>query len=111
MLMLGGIMGKLADIFGPRKVLIPSAIMVVGGICALSAGTKYWHFILSQGIVYGIGASGLFLPAMITASNWFEKKRGLATGIVSSGSSLGTLYLSTTWGRCIRTLIFLICSA
>ncbi|KAI5807308.1 MFS transporter [Peziza echinospora] len=89
MLMLGGIMGKLADMFGPRKVLIPSAIMVVGGICALSAGTKYWHFILSQGIVYGIGASGLFLPAMITASNWFERKRGLATGIVSSGSSLG----------------------
>ena len=55
----------------------------------LSLSTKYWQVLLSQGVVYGIGAAGLFLPGMVTSGQWFARRRGLALGIVASGSSVG----------------------
>lgn len=55
----------------------------------LSLCHKFWQVLLAQGIVYGIGAAGLFLPGIVATGQWFSSKRGLATGLVASGSSVG----------------------
>jgi MFS family permease len=54
-----------------------------------SLSTKYYQFILAQGLVSPIGASMIFYPAISSISTWFLKKRATAFGIVASGSSLG----------------------
>ncbi|KAF8421184.1 MFS transporter [Tirmania nivea] len=89
MFFLGPIIGISVDALGPRKIIIASSVVSVFGICMLSLCHKYWHVLLAQGIVYGIGAAGLFLPGLVATGQWFSSKRGLATGLVSSGSSVG----------------------
>ena len=54
-----------------------------------SLGTKYYQFILSQGICSPIGASLVFYPAMSATGTWFKKNRALAFGVMAAGSSLG----------------------
>ncbi|RBQ70032.1 hypothetical protein FVER14953_02422 [Fusarium verticillioides] len=87
--MFGPAVGKMIDVYGCRKTLLPFSIMAVFSVCMLSLCTKYWQVMLAQGVAFGFAAAGLSLPAMATATQWFSTKKGLAVGIVSAGSSLG----------------------
>lgn len=63
-------------------------------LSACSVSTKYWQITHAQGVAPGIASSGISLPALLLATQWFSSKRGLATGIVAAGSSLGGVYPS-----------------
>lgn len=54
-----------------------------------SLSTKYYQFILAQGVCSPIGASAIFFVATASVSTWFKERRAFALGIVFSGSSLG----------------------
>lgn len=54
-----------------------------------SISTEYYQILLSQGVCSAIGVSAIFQPALNCISGWFNKKRGAAFGILSTGSSLG----------------------
>jgi MFS family permease len=54
-----------------------------------SISTKYYQFILSQGVCSALGASMIFYPSMSAVTTWFFRRRALALGITASGSSLG----------------------
>ncbi|RUS28132.1 major facilitator superfamily domain-containing protein [Jimgerdemannia flammicorona] len=45
-------------------------------------------------MLVGIGASMVYFPAMAAASQWFQKRRGLAMGCVISGAGLGGLIIA-----------------
>ncbi|KAF5685791.1 monocarboxylate transporter 2 [Fusarium circinatum] len=87
--MFGPAVGKMIDVYGCRKILLPFSVIAVFSVCMLSLCTKYWQVMLAQGVAFGLAAAGLSLPAMATATQWFSTKKGLAVGIVSAGSSLG----------------------
>ncbi|KAI9830253.1 MAG: hypothetical protein M1819_005780 [Sarea resinae] len=90
MMFLGGpIIGKLYDNYGPRYILLFGTFFHVFGLMMTSISTKYYQFILAQGLCSPIGASAIFYPAMSCVSTWFFKNRALAFGIMASGSSLG----------------------
>ncbi|KAL9051107.1 MAG: hypothetical protein Q9162_006231 [Coniocarpon cinnabarinum] len=89
MFVLGPGFGILADKKGPKIVLIPASVLIVFAICMLSLSKKYYQILLSEGVAFGIGASALFLTPIVAVGRWFTTKRGLATGIVTSGSGLG----------------------
>lgn len=50
---------------------------------------EYWHFILDFSIIGGIGSSLLFTPAVATISHWFSRRRSTATGLATTGGSIG----------------------
>ena len=89
MFSLGPVVGVLVDVVGPRKLILPASILALVGVFMISLCNEYWQIMLAQGIAYGIGAAALFLPPMVAVGQWFSTKRGLATGIVASGSSVG----------------------
>ncbi|RMZ85800.1 hypothetical protein DV737_g383, partial [Chaetothyriales sp. CBS 132003] len=90
MMFVGGLwVGRVYDNYGPRYLMIAGTFLHVLGLMMTSISTKYWHFILSQGLCSALGASMIFYPAMSAVVTWFFKKRAFALGVAASGSGLG----------------------
>ncbi|KAI8053174.1 major facilitator superfamily domain-containing protein [Gilbertella persicaria] len=89
--------GPLAQIissqFGTKTVLIIGTILATLGLELASLGTELWHFYLTVGVMFGCGASLLFVTGMGTTPLWFNKRRGIATGIASGGTGIGGVIL------------------
>ena len=73
----------------------------------------YWHFILSFGFLNGLGLALLFTPSIAVVGHYFKRRRGLATGIASTGGGIGgiciplmlqSLFERVGWGWSIRIL-------
>ncbi|ORX53258.1 MFS general substrate transporter [Hesseltinella vesiculosa] len=71
--------------------------MMIGSACVslglITAGWAFeiWHLYLSQGILFGLGASIMYFCIMNVVPAWFRKHQGLALGIVAAGSGIGGL--------------------
>jgi MFS family permease len=93
-LVLSGILpfiGKLVDRFGARKVIVPSALFF--GLCVMSfslLSASLWHFYVIYLLVGIVGGGTSPLPYASVISHWFDKRRGLALGLVMVGLGLGT---------------------
>lgn len=64
--------------------------------CALSLFLSAYsdsaiHILWSQGIGYGIGGCALYYSALSHLPEWFDKKRGFATGVIFTGTGIGGL--------------------
>ena len=72
----------------------------------LTAGMSTdWHYILIFGVIGGIGFSAISAPLVGTVvSMFFEKHRGLATGIASSGATGGQLVLMPLLAVAVSTI-------
>ncbi len=94
------IMGKLADKYGPRLVLIAGAIFLSSGFVLCSQIHSIWHFYLSLALA-GLGQGTMWSPTLATVQRWFFKRRGLALGIVTSGIGIGVLIFIPILSRLI----------
>lgn len=46
---------------------------------------------VTYSILFGLGGSFLFVSCYVVTSQYFEKKRSIATGIIASGSGIGVI--------------------
>ncbi|EXJ83522.1 hypothetical protein A1O1_07145 [Capronia coronata CBS 617.96] len=97
----GIIAGPLTDLWGPRVVLWPFSIIYVAAVMLTSICKKYWHFILAQGVLGGLANGLAYAPAVAVIGQYFHKRRPLAMGIASSGSSLGGVIFPVMLDRII----------
>lgn len=89
----GLIAGRLLDLGHFRFPFLFGSILVVVSCLITAECKKYWHFLLCQGILTGIGSGICFGPTLGIVGHWFLVKRGLALGMVAVGSSIGgTIY-------------------
>ncbi len=88
MAMIGGV---LAARFGTR-IIIALALVLMGITMFLTGLSESFGFAFLMRLLTGLGNGACFVPAMALGSAWFAmKRRGFATGIVSSGIGIGTL--------------------
>jgi MFS family permease len=88
---LAPLVGGLIDRFGPRRVVVPGILILALGLILCRTIETLAQFYLFYGVVVGTGitAIGIVTYSAILA-HWFEKRRGLASGIAVSGMGLGT---------------------
>lgn len=92
-LLVGVIAGPLYDMGMFRALVISGSVMIVLGFMFTSLCTAYWQVMLSQAALIGVGTGFLYIPSLALLPRYFSKKRAIATGIVTAGSSLGgTIY-------------------
>ncbi len=82
----GGIlMGWLADRIGIRRTVMIGAAMIAGGL-ALSSLGLVWALYVGHGLMVGLlGNGGVYPPLLVYVSRWFERRRGAAIALISSG--------------------------
>jgi MFS family permease len=82
----GGVaMGWLAGRVGTRPVAMAGGAMVCAGL-VLAAGGAAWQLLLGYGLLVGLLGNGALFPPMMTyVSLWFDRRRGTALALVSSG--------------------------
>jgi MFS family permease len=82
----GGIfMGWLADRIGVRATVAIGATMIAGGLALSSLGT-IWALYIGHGLMVGlVGNGGVYPPLLVYVSRWFERRRGAAIALISSG--------------------------
>ena len=90
------ISGGLADRFGPRIVLSLSSILVAAGYCLMPLVHSPWQLYLFYGIILGIGMGAMFVPLVSMTARWFNARRNLMTGLVSSGAGAGMLVVPSS---------------
>ncbi|MEH7453849.1 MFS transporter [Gottfriedia acidiceleris] len=78
--------------FSVRKVLLISMGTLLTAILLTTIMSQIWHLFIVWGIIIGLSA-GAFLTVLnaYVATTWFEKKRGLALGLLTSSSAAGQL--------------------
>ena len=89
--LLGAGAGVLADRHGARVVCATGMVFIAGGLLATSFATSITDVYLAYGIGIGIGVGLVYAPAIGGVQPWFDRRRGLAAGIASSGVGAGTL--------------------
>ncbi|KAH9849483.1 MFS general substrate transporter [Lenzites betulinus] len=85
----GGFIGRIFDAHGPRVIMIPGTIVLVFSTMMTSLSSKYYQYILAQGILFGLGVGMMFYPSLAAISTHFAKYRGTALGIAFAGSGVG----------------------
>ena len=85
----GGIAaGWLAGRLGTRLIVLFGGAMLAGGL-VLSASGGLAQLYVGHGVLMGLfGASCIFSPVVTYVSRWFERSRGAAVAMISSGQSL-----------------------
>jgi MFS family permease len=85
----GGIlMGWLADKVGIRWTVICGALMIGLGLSISTLGPP-WPLWVGHGLFIGlIGLGGINAPMYIYVTRWFDRRRGSALALISSGSYL-----------------------
>ncbi|KAL1962516.1 hypothetical protein VTN77DRAFT_9637 [Rasamsonia byssochlamydoides] len=86
--------------YSPRTITFAGGVMFALSNVLASFGQRLWHFILTQGVLLGCGVCLTYIPAMTVAPGWFTTHRGLAIGIVSSGTGVG----GVAWAPLLRYL-------
>ncbi len=85
--------GLLADRWGPRLVCMSGMAFIALGLFLTSLAQSLTTVYLSYGLLVGLGIAFVYTPSIASVQPWFNKRRGLASGIASSGVGAGTLIL------------------
>src|SRR5206468_4223778 len=90
----GGIaMGRLADRFGIRWTVMFGAVSICIGLFISTLGEP-WQLYVGHGVFMGLlGNAGLNAPLYVYVSRWFDRRRGSALALISSGGYVaGTVW-------------------
>ncbi|KAG0250316.1 hypothetical protein BG011_008491 [Mortierella polycephala] len=98
----GPFQGSMVSYFGLRPVIAAGIVISACGVILASFATTLWQVYLTQGLLFGLGAGKAYLvfksmsifTSIAIPIQWFDKKRGLASGITAAGSGAGGAVLA-----------------
>ncbi|MFC2047514.1 MFS transporter [Chloroflexota bacterium] len=88
---MGVVMGRLTDRYGPRIVITICGILLGLGYLLMSQIGALWHLYLFYGVIIGLGMAGAWVPLLSITARWFVKRRSVMTGFVAAGVGVGGL--------------------
>ncbi|KAJ2491351.1 hypothetical protein IWW37_002340 [Coemansia sp. RSA 2050] len=88
---MGFIGGFCAQRLGPGPTVFVGGVLMSLGLLLASYSRHVWQLCLTQGVLFGLGVTLTWIPAASAPSSWFDKSRGLATGITHMGLGVGGL--------------------
>src|ERR1051325_208639 len=100
----GIILGRVADRIGTRWTVLAGTLMIGTGL-AISTFGPPWPLWIGHGLFIGlIGLGGINAPMYIYVSRWFDRRRGSALALISSGTYLAGAMWPPIFERAIATI-------
>lgn len=87
------LLGGLVDRYGPRRMGIFGAGLLIAGLGLSSDTHSLWHLYASFGGLVALGATFLELSILTALTKHFNGKRGLAIGLTWAGGGAGIFIL------------------
>ena len=92
--LLAGWIGRLADRFGARNVILPG--LGILGLVLLSAkaiGSSVWQLYVFYAMLGVVSDATTAVPYGLLVSRWFNRHRGLALGLTMAGMGVGAMVM------------------
>ncbi len=100
----GGIfMGWLSDHIGVRATVAIGAGMIAAGLVLSSMGW-IWSLFIGHSLMGLFGNGGVYPPLLVYLSRWFDRRRGTAIALISSGQYVAGVVWPALFERIISTL-------
>lgn len=81
---------SLMDRFGMRRVVSGALFTVAAGALLSTAMAAPWQYMLTWGVLIGLGSGSMALTFAATVTNrWFVRRRGLVSGILTAAGVFG----------------------
>ncbi|MGI9433868.1 MAG: MFS transporter [Geminicoccaceae bacterium] len=91
--LLATFVGRLSDRYGPMVVLGTTGMFYGLGFGLISQVTEPWHLFLIFGVFIGLGMSTHDVVTLSTVARWFDRRRGMMTGVTKVGTAIGQIML------------------
>ena len=85
--------GALADRIGTHRIAGAGALLAGVSLAAAGAVGRVWQADVVLGLGFGLGLAICYTPAVAAVQPWFDRNRGVASGIALSGTGFGTLLM------------------
>ncbi len=86
--------GWALDRYGPRIVALLMGLFTGSSLVLTSIAGSLWQLFFTYSLLLAMGVGPIFVVPMSAVSKWFDRKRGLALGIASSGIGLGMVIMA-----------------
>ena len=83
------LLGNFNDRFGPRLIMSACGLFLGLGFLLMGTLNSVWQLYLFYGLIASIGLGGIDVIPLSTVSRWFQKKRGMMSGIIKVGTGVG----------------------
>jgi len=95
--------GRLNDRYGPRVVLSITGTFCGVGYALMSQVSQAWQLFALFGLFVGVGMATHDVVTLSTIARWFQKRRGIMTGVVKVGTAAGQIAVPPTAAFLIAT--------
>jgi len=93
-----------ADKFSPRLLISLMGLFIGLSLILTSQAQSLWQLFIVYSFLFAMGTGGVFVVSTSIIIRWFDKKRGLAIGITTSGGGFGTVIMAPFAAYLIVTL-------
>jgi MFS family permease len=99
----GGIpMGWLADRIGIKRTVAIGAVAMAAGMAVSSLGSV-WALYVGHGLLIGLlGNGAIYAPLIVYVSRWFDRRRGTALALISSGQYIAGMIWPSVLERAMQ---------
>ena len=96
--------GRMIDKYDPRIVILTGGLIAAVGLIASGLSRNIWELYLTFGVLIGLGDGVLYIVPVAVISRWFNKKRALAIGIITTGVPISGFFIPPLTEWLITTL-------
>lgn len=99
----GPIVAGLANNFGCRAVVMGGAVVTSIMYIITAFAPNIYVMMATYGVIGGVSTGCTYIASLIIIAEYFDKKRGIATGITMAGSGVGSFVFAPLVGYIIET--------
>jgi MFS family permease len=85
------VFGRQVDRYSTRPLVLIGAALLAVGMTGASLSGSLVELYVSYGLVAGAGMGIIYVIGITTATRWFQRRRGLASSVATSGVVMATL--------------------